>query len=141
MFFGLQLRHPQEVLEDPELVTAGELGQFANSLGDEGCGLIRSALPIWLLAAGLPLPARSCALPAAAGPGQKNCIQIHLLLARNPPTEIATLGRISELFRYKFVSPRPLFNICRFDRGRLTTHVRFETVGRESRGTHLNLFP
>jgi hypothetical protein len=40
----------------------------------------------------------------------------------------ATLGRISQHFRYKVVSPRGPINICRFDRGRLTTHVRSETA-------------
>jgi hypothetical protein len=40
----------------------------------------------------------------------------------------ATLGRISRLVRYKVVIQTPLFYIWRFDRGRLTTHVRFETA-------------
>jgi hypothetical protein len=48
--------------------------------------------------------------------------------SRNSRFGSATLGRISQLFRHKVVTHGPVFNICRFDRGRLTTHVRNETA-------------
>jgi hypothetical protein len=143
--FGFQLYHRQQIVEHAELVAPGELGQFGNGLPDEGRGLIRAALPIrflnWLLVPGSPIPARSCALPAVPNPAQKTCIQIYVISSRSTPIRTATLGRISQLFRYKVVTSRTLFNICRFDRGPLNTHVRLETVVRESRRTNLKIFP
>jgi hypothetical protein len=68
------------MVEHAELVAPGELGQFGNGFCDEGRSLIRAALPTRfpnrLLVPGFPIPARSCALPAAASPAQKTCIQI-----------------------------------------------------------------
>jgi hypothetical protein len=144
-FLGFQQRHRQQMVEDAELVAPGEFDQFGNGLGDEGRGLIRATLPIrlpsWFLVPGFPIPARSCALPAAPIPAQKICIQLHVVSRRNTPIRTATLGRISQLFAYKVVTSAIPFNICRFDRGPLNTHVRPETVVRESRGASLKFFP
>jgi len=62
-------------------------------------------------------------------------------MAANTPIPPATLGRISQLFGYESVISEPLFNICRFDRGPLNTHVRPETVACESRRANLRFFP
>jgi len=62
-------------------------------------------------------------------------------MAANTPVPAATLGRISQLFGYESVISEPLFNICRFDRGPLNTHVRPETVACESRRANLRFFP
>jgi hypothetical protein len=133
------------MIENSELVAPREFDQFGNGLGNEGRGLIGAALPIrfpsWLLVPGFPIPARSCALPAAPIPAQKTYIQLYVVSRRNTLIRTATLGRISQLFAYKVVTPAPPFNICRFDRGPLNTHVRLETVVRESRRTNLKIFP
>ena len=107
------------------------LDQFGNGFRDEGRGLVRAALPCCSSVRDRRLLTRSFALPAAPCLAQKICIQSHAVLCENNPFGSATLGRISQLFRYKSDPARPSFNICRFDRGRLTTHVRVETAGRE----------
>src|SRR5882757_10577889 len=85
--------------EDVELVAAGELGQFGNSLGDEGRSLIRAALPIRFFGTRLPIPAsaRSGALPAAPWlaqknlhPNSRNILQEYPLWRRNSRTHFAT---------------------------------------------------
>ena len=50
---GLQLGHAQEIMQHIELVALGELAQSPNLLGDEGDGLIDTALP-WFLTARAP---------------------------------------------------------------------------------------
>jgi hypothetical protein len=37
------------VAEDIEPMSPGQFGQFGHGLRDEGHGLVRAALPIWLL--------------------------------------------------------------------------------------------
>jgi hypothetical protein len=139
---GFELRHPQEVAENVEPMTTGQLDQFGNGFRNEGDGLIRAALlPLWLIGLRPPISDRSLSLSAAPHLGQKSCIQIHLIWIENTLFESATLGRISQLYRYKVVHLTHPFNICRFDRGPLTTHVRLWMAGRESRGTRLNIFP
>jgi len=124
-----------------EAMTAGQLDQFGDGLRDEGHGLIRAALLPLLVGLRSPNPHRSFTLSAAPHLGQKSCIQIHVIWSKNTLFENATLGRSSQLFRYKVVPLTHSFNICRFDRGRLTTHVRLWMASRESRGTRLNIFP
>jgi hypothetical protein len=126
--FGFELYHPEQVAEDLELVAPGQFAQIGNGLRDEGHGLVRAALPIGLIRIRSAISARSCALPAAPSLAQKNNIQSRTISSSNTPFAIATLGRISQLFRYKVVSDSPPINICRFDRDRLTTHVRSETA-------------
>lgn len=50
MLVGLQLGHPQEIMQHVELVALGELTQSAGLLGDEGDRLISSAFPRFLAA-------------------------------------------------------------------------------------------
>ena len=126
--FRFELRHSEQMPEDLELVSLGQFSQIGNGLRDEGRGLIRAALPIGVFSLRSTIPARSCALPAAPSLAQKNNIQSRTISSSNTPFAIATLGRISQLFRYKVVSDSPPINICRFDRDRLTTHVRSETA-------------
>ena len=126
--FGFELHHPEQMAEDLELVAPGQFAQIGNGLRDEGHGLVRAALPIGLICIRSAISARSCALPAAPSLAQKNNIQSRTISSSNTPFAIATLGRISQLFRYKVVSDSPPINICRFDRDRLTTHVRSETA-------------
>jgi hypothetical protein len=131
-FFGFQLRHRQQMVEQVEPVAPGELGEFGNGLPDEGRGLIRAALPIrfpsWLPIPGFPIPARSSALPAVSNPAQKTCIRIYSVRPKNTPIPATTLGRISQLIGYRIATLERLFNICRFDRDPLNTHVRPETA-------------
>jgi hypothetical protein len=126
--FGFELHHPEQMAEDLELVAPGQFAQIGNGLRDEGHGLVRAALPIGLICIRSAISARSCALPAAPSLAQKNNIQSRTISSSNTPFAIATLGRISQLFRYKVASRSPPINICRFDRDRLTTHVRSETA-------------
>lgn len=42
--FGLELRHPEQMAEHFQPVALRQLDQFGNGLGDEGYGLIRTAL-------------------------------------------------------------------------------------------------
>ena len=63
--FGLELRHAEQMAENLEPMPLGEFGQFGNGLRDEGHGLVRAALPIRVIRWRSPIPARSCALPAA----------------------------------------------------------------------------
>ena len=64
-FFGLELRHAEQMAEDLKPVPFGEFAQFGNGLRDEGHGLVRAALPNRFIRWRSPLLARSCALPAA----------------------------------------------------------------------------
>ena len=128
MLFRLELRHSKQMVEDFQPVALGQFTQIGNGLRDEGHGLVRAALPIGLIRIRSAISARSCALPAAPSLAQKNNIQSRTISSSNTPFAIATLGRISQLFRYKVVSDSPPINICRFDRDRLTTHVRSETA-------------
>ena len=41
---GFELRHPQEMAEDVEPMTPGQLDQFGNGLRNEGHGLVGAAL-------------------------------------------------------------------------------------------------
>ena len=128
MLFRLELCHAEKMAEDLELVAAGELDQFSNGFRDEGHGLVGAALSISIIRYRSPIPARSFALPAAPCLAQIICIQSNIVSPRNNPFSNATLGRISQLFRYKVLTGSAPFNICRFDRGLRTTHVRVETA-------------
>jgi hypothetical protein len=54
------------VVEDLQPVAPGKLAQIGNGLRDEGHGLVRAALPNGFYRCRSPIPARSCAPPAAA---------------------------------------------------------------------------
>ncbi len=114
--------------EDLQPVALGELGQFGNGLRNEGHGLVGAALLTLFNRLISSIPARSCALPAVPCLAQKIRIQSPIVWTRNNPFAGATLGRNSQLFGYGFAPQRPRPTICRFDRGRLTTHVRVETA-------------
>jgi len=130
----------REVAEDLEPVASGEPGQFDNALRDEGHSLIRADLPSG--SSGCNRRSRPEAARFRPPPDLvKKPTSKFAYCDKNRPFPTATLGRISCLFRYKVVPSNPTINICRFDRGRLTTHVRFPRVGRESRGTGLHIFP
>ena len=64
-FLRLELRHAEQMIKDLEPVALGEFGEFGNGLRDEGHGLVRAALSNRFIRQRLPIPARSCALPAA----------------------------------------------------------------------------
>jgi hypothetical protein len=132
--FGFELRHSEQVSENIEPVAPGQQGQFGYGLRDEGHSLVRAALPACFFRFRSPFPARSSALPAPRL-RQSTTSKIELILLRNTPFAAATLARSSQLLRYKVVSDYRPPKTQRFDRGRPTTHVRFDTVDRESRGT------
>jgi len=50
MLVGLELRHPQEIMQHVQLVALGELAQGGHLLCDEGHGLVCAALPGFLIA-------------------------------------------------------------------------------------------
>ncbi len=46
MLDGFQLRHPEQEAEHVELMAPRQPGKVGGGLSDEGCGLIRAALPV-----------------------------------------------------------------------------------------------
>ena len=117
--------HRKQMPEDLEFVALGQFDQIGNGLRDEGHGLIRAALPIGLLRSRSAIPARSAALPAAPSLAQKNDIQCGIICPTNTRFMSATLGRISQLFRYKVVPPWGSINICRFVRAGILFSCKF----------------
>jgi len=110
--FRFELRHSEQMPEDLELVSLGQFSQIGNGLRDEGRGLIRAALPIGVFSLRSTIPARSCALPAAPSLAQKNDFQCRIICPRNTRFMSATLGRISQLFRYKsYPAARPSISV------------------------------
>jgi hypothetical protein len=144
-FLCLELRHAEQMAQHLQPVALRQLDQFGDGLRDEGHGLVRAALLTSFSDSFLgwrrPTLARSLLLPAASCLTQKTCIQSNRILSRNNPFRGATLGSNTYLCGYKVAAKSFLLPDYRFDRGPLTTHVRVETVGRESRGTRLYLFP
>ena len=49
MLVGLELGHPEKVMQHIELVALGELAQGTDLLGNEGDGFIDAALPRFLV--------------------------------------------------------------------------------------------
>jgi hypothetical protein len=71
VFLCFQLRHSEQEAEHVELVLPRQPGQVGGGLCNKGCGLIRAALPAWLIGSRTPRLALICARPSAPCFGQK----------------------------------------------------------------------
>ena len=91
--FRLELRHAEQMAEHLQPMALRQLDQFGNGLRDKGNGLVGAALLASFIGSliGWRFPT----------------LTRHKVLPRNNPFDGATLGRISQLDRYKSPSKVP----------------------------------
>jgi hypothetical protein len=63
MFFGFQLRHPQEMAQHLKPMALRQPGQIGDVFRDECRGLVRSAIAARFIRARRPVFASGCAAP------------------------------------------------------------------------------
>ena len=64
LLVGLQAGHREQIVEDFELVALGEFGELGRGCCDQDQGVIRTALPTWLVALRSPSTGRLGLAPA-----------------------------------------------------------------------------